>query len=143
MKISIINGPNLNLLGRRERKIYGDMTFESFFQKLKAEFSDIDLEYFQSNVEGELVSFVQQAGKSSDGIILNAAGYTHTSVVLADAVGSIDTPVIEVHISNILAREKYRHTSLIAPWCRGSLFGFGLNGYILALHAFVNRFVTK
>ncbi len=143
MKVTIINGPNLNLLGSREEAIYGKETLESFMEVLKGKFPDDIFVYKQSNIEGEIVNYIQEAGKSSDGIILNAAGYTHTSVAIADAVGSIDIPVVEVHISNILAREEYRHISLVAPKCAGSLFGFGLDGYRLAATALREIITSK
>lgn len=137
MKIQIINGPNLNLLGIREKSIYGDSNFESFFEELKSKYSIIDLEYFQSNVEGEIINKLHEVGFSYDGIILNAGGYTHTSVAIADAIAGINTPVVEVHISNIYAREEYRHVSLTGKNCKGVLTGFGLNGYRLALESFL------
>lgn len=135
MVITIINGPNLNLLGKREKHIYGNMSFEDYLVELKAVFPGINLRYFQSNVEGQIIEALQQAAIESEAIIINAAAYTHTSVSIADAVASSEVPVIEVHISNILAREEYRHKSLIAPHCSGSLFGFGLDGYRLAVEA--------
>lgn len=138
MKIIIINGPNLNLLGKREPGIYGNETFESFFEKLSKEFSGVTLEYYQSNVEGELINQLQATGFSYDGIILNAGGYTHTSVALADAVAAISTPVIEVHISNIFAREEYRHISLLSKHCIGIISGLGLNGYRCAVQHFIS-----
>lgn len=141
MRIAIINGPNLNLLGKREKDIYGEKSFEIFFDEFAKVYPDHSFSYMQSNVEGEIVSLLHEADLQSDGIILNAAGYTHTSVSIADAVAAISTPVIEVHISNILAREEFRHTSLIASGCAGSLFGFGLNGYRLAIEAFVKNFI--
>ena len=137
MKIIIINGPNLNLLGTREKDIYGTETFESYFEKLKELFQVIDLAYYQSNVEGELINKLHAAGFSYDGIILNAGGYTHTSVAIADAVASIKSPVIEVHISNVYSREEYRHISLIAKNCKGVIAGFGLDSYRLAVEAFL------
>lgn len=137
MKIQIINGPNLNLLGIREKSIYGDSNFESFFEELKSKYTIIDLEYFQSNVEGEIINKLHEVGFSYDGIILNAGGYTHTSVAIADAIAGINTPVVEVHISNIYAREEYRHVSLTGKNCKGVLTGFGLNGYRLALESFL------
>jgi 3-dehydroquinate dehydratase-2 len=136
MKIIIINGPNLNLLGKREPEIYGNESFDYFFEILKKEFPDFFLEYYQSNIEGEIINKLHEVGFSYDGIILNAGGYTHTSVAIADAVKSISTAVVEVHISNIFAREAYRHISLIAPNCKGSIIGFGLNGYRMALQSF-------
>lgn len=135
MLISIVNGPNLNLLGKREKDIYGTETFESFFEKLSSDYQSVTFRYFQSNIEGELVNLIQDEGSRSDGIILNAAGYTHSSVSIADAVAAISIPVIEVHISNILNREEYRHKSLIAAHSSGCLFGFGLDGYRLAVEA--------
>lgn len=138
MKITIINGPNLNLLGTREKDIYGSIRFEDYFLELKNEFKDIELDYFQSNIEGEIIDKLHNIGFSDNGIILNAGGYTHTSVSIADAIKSIETPVIEVHISNILTREPFRHVSLIAPNCKGSIFGFGLKGYKLAILSFLN-----
>lgn len=132
MKIAIINGPNLNLLGKREKEIYGGESFEEYLEKLRAWFPDIRFVVYQSNIEGELVDYLQQADGVYDGVILNAGGYTHTSVAIADAVKAISLPVVEVHVSNILAREDFRHISLIAPSSRGSLFGFGLAGYRLA-----------
>lgn len=137
MKIIIINGPNLNLLGKREEGIYGNVSFEEYFCSLKDKFPDVSLEYYQSNIEGEIINKLHHVGFSYDGIILNAAGYTHTSVSIADAIKSIKTPVVEVHISNILSRETFRHNSLIAPNCKGSIFGFGLKGYELAISSFL------
>jgi 3-dehydroquinate dehydratase-2 len=130
MKILILNGPNLNLLGSREEQIYGNQTFEAYFEGLKKQYN-YDLSYLQSNVEGELINFLQQS--EHDGIILNAGGYTHTSVALRDCIKAIQVPVIEVHISNIAARETFRHESLLSPVCEGCIFGFGLKGYELAL----------
>lgn len=135
MIITIINGPNLNLQGNREKDIYGDKSFEDYFKELKNTYPEVDFRYFQSNLEGEIINALQEAGDEAQGIILNAAAYTHTSVSIADAVAAIHVPVIEVHISNILSREDYRHKSLIAPHCKGSLFGFGLDGYRLATEA--------
>lgn len=134
-EISIINGPNLNLLGQREVSIYGTETFEDYLAKLKKKFPEINISYFQSNVEGEIVTQIQK-DSNKDGIIINAGAYTHTSIAIADAISAIKTPVIEVHISNILAREEYRHKSFLSPVCQGSLFGFGLKGYELALYVF-------
>lgn len=134
-EISIINGPNLNLLGQREVSIYGTETFEDYLAKLKKKFPEINISYFQSNVEGEIVTQIQK-DSNKDGIIINAGAYTHTSIAIADAIAAIQTPVIEVHISNILAREEYRHKSFLSPVCQGSLFGFGLKGYELALYVF-------
>ncbi|HDZ40185.1 MAG TPA: 3-dehydroquinate dehydratase [Bacteroidetes bacterium] len=138
MIITIVNGPNLNLLGNRENEIYGNIRFEDYLLKLKRAFPEVDFMYFQSNAEGEIINAIQEASVKGEGIILNAAGYTHTSVSVADAVAACPVPVIEVHISNILGREEYRHKSLIAPHCRGSLFGFGLDGYRLAAEALMN-----
>jgi 3-dehydroquinate dehydratase-2 len=132
----IINGPNLNLLGRREVDVYGATSFETFFESLQQEFPHLKLHYYQSNVEGELINYLHSIGFSSDGILLNAGGYTHTSVAIADAVAAIKTPVVEVHISNIFAREEFRHTSLFAKNCVGSINGFGLKSYTLALQSF-------
>lgn len=137
MKITIINGPNLNLLGQREKEIYGEESFEDYFIKLKNKYPNIELDYYQSNIEGELINKLQEKGFSNNGIILNAGGYTHTSVSIADAIKSIKTPVVEVHISNIINREPYRHISLIAPNCKGSIFGFGLQSYLLAIESFL------
>jgi 3-dehydroquinate dehydratase-2 len=141
MKIIIINGPNLNLLGTREQDIYGTQSFESYLEELRKLFPVINLNYYQSNVEGEIINKLHEAGfadnKGYDGIILNAGGYTHTSVAITDAVAAIRTPVIEVHLSNILAREEYRHISLIAKNCKGSISGFGLDSYRLAVEAFL------
>ena len=133
MKIIIINGPNLNLLGKREPEIYGSKTFEDVFVELQAKYNSVALEYFQSNIEGEIIDKLHEVGFEYDGIILNAAAYTHTSVGIGDAVKGIETPVIEVHISNVHAREQFRHTSYIAPNAKGVLFGFGIKGYALAL----------
>ncbi|MFA6806280.1 MAG: type II 3-dehydroquinate dehydratase [Bacteroidales bacterium] len=137
MKLIIINGPNLNLLGIREKDIYGGISFEDYFQNLIKDFPQIELEYYQSNIEGEIINKLHEIGFKYNGIILNAGGYTHSSVSIADAVKSIEAPVIEVHISNILSREPFRHTSLIAPNCQGSIFGFGLKGYALAIKSFL------
>jgi 3-dehydroquinate dehydratase II len=137
MKIIIINGPNLNLLGKREPEKYGSQTFEDYLLSLKKSFPEIDFHYFQSNVEGELINEIQRVGFSFDGIILNAGGYTHTSVAISDAIASVKTPVIEVHITNIMAREEFRHSSLIARSCAGSVAGFGLDSYRLAVEAII------
>ena len=137
MRILILNGPNLNLLGIRENSIYGSMDFESYFETLKARFPEIDFEYFQSNVEGLLIDKLHEKGFSAEGIILNAGGYTHTSVALSDAIAAIKTPVVEVHISNVFAREDFRHTSLIAGKCKGSISGFGLDSYRIAVESFL------
>jgi 3-dehydroquinate dehydratase-2 len=138
MKLLIINGPNLNLLGTREKDIYGDTSFEKFFTGLKQKHSGTELHYFQSNVEGELINKLHEAGFSFDGIILNAGAYTHTSIAIADAVAAIKTPVIEVHISNIFAREDYRHVSYLGKHCKGSISGFGLKGYEMAVSQFLS-----
>jgi 3-dehydroquinate dehydratase-2 len=134
MKILIINGPNLNLLGKREPEVYGKTSFEEYLEELKLEFNGTELFYFQSNLEGELINKIQEAADSFDGIVLNAGGYTHTSVALSDAVAASEIPVIEVHISNILRREEFRHVSLIAPHAAGSIVGFGLQSYALAIY---------
>ena len=134
-KIIIINGPNLNLLGKREPNIYGNHSFDQFLVKLKSSFDQFEIEYFQSNVEGELINKLQEVGFSFDGIVFNAGGYTHTSVAIADAVAAIKTSVIEVHISNVYSREEYRHQSLMAKNCKGVIAGFGLESYRLALFA--------
>lgn len=133
MKIQIINGPNLNLLGIREPGVYGNMGFEEYLQILKAKYTDIEISYYQSNVEGELINKLHEVGFSYDGIILNGGAYTHTSVAIADAIAAINTPVIEVHISNIYAREEFRHVSLTGKNCKGVLTGFGMDGYRLAI----------
>lgn len=137
MKIMIINGPNLNLLGKRETTIYGDKDFESYFQELKKKFESLELRYFQSNIEGELINELQRVGFSYDGIILNAGAFTHTSIAIADAVAAIKTPVIEVHISNIFSREDFRHVSYLGAKCKGSISGFGLKSYELAVKSFL------
>ena len=137
MKIAIINGPNLNLLGKREPEIYGNVGFDEYLDGLKKRYPKIDFNYFQSNIEGELINEIQKAGFSADGIILNAGGFTHTSIALADAVASIKSPVIEVHISNIFSREDFRHVSYLGKYCKGSISGFGLKGYEMALGEFL------
>lgn len=134
MKIIIINGPNLNLLGTRERTVYGSESFECYFERLKQKFNDIELEYYQSNVEGELINKLHEVGFSYDGIVFNGGGYTHTSVAISDAIAAISAPVAEVHISNIHAREEFRHLSLITKECAGMITGFGLKGYDMALY---------
>jgi len=139
MKLIIINGPNLNLLGTREKSVYGNRTFDDYFTELKLKFPLTTLEYFQSNVEGEIINKLHEKGFSFDGIILNAGGYTHTSVAIADAVAAIKTPVIEVHISNVYAREDYRHVSLMAKNCKGVIAGFGLDSYRLAVESFIKQ----
>lgn len=137
-KIIIINGPNLNLLGKREPEIYGSVSFDSYYQSLKDNFPSLDLHYFQSNIEGEIINKIQEIGFDFDGIILNAAAYTHTSVGIADAVRSIKTPLVEVHISNTISREDYRHISYIAPHAKGIIMGFGLKSYDLAINSFIS-----
>jgi 3-dehydroquinate dehydratase-2 len=139
MKLIIINGPNLNLLGKREPEIYGSQTFEEFFRALQLKFKDVELVYFQSNIEGEIIDKLHEVGFDYDGVILNAAAYTHTSVGIGDAVKGISTPVVEVHISNIYARESFRHESLLAPVCEGSIVGLGLFGYDLAISFFMKK----
>lgn len=137
-KIIIINGPNLNLLGKREPDIYGEMTFEEFYEDIREVYSDeVALSYYQSNVEGELIGKIQEVGFSYHGIVLNAGGYTHTSVALRDAICAVKTPVVEVHISNIFAREEFRQHSLLSAVCRGVISGFGLESYVLALDSFL------
>ena len=139
MKFMVINGPNLNLLGTREKSIYGETTFEDFFKQLKGEFSEITLEYYQSNVEGELINKLHEIGFEYQGVVLNAGGYTHTSVALSDAIAAIDSPVVEVHISNVHARESFRHQSLISKNCIGVIAGFGMDSYKLALTYLTRR----
>jgi 3-dehydroquinate dehydratase-2 len=139
MQIQIINGPNLNLLGKRETSVYGHQSFEEFFEELKKRFPQIELHYYQSNVEGELVNKIHEVGFSFDGIIINAGAYTHTSVAIHDALGGIKTPAVEVHISNVYAREEFRHKSLITSKCVGMMTGFGMEGYALALQYFMTR----
>ena len=136
MNILIINGPNLNLLGKRERSVYGDSSFETYLSKLRAQYPQYQIDYFQSNIEGELIDAIHKNGfGQADGIILNAGAYTHTSIALSDAIRSVTVPVIEVHISNIHARESYRHVWMIAAACKGSIIGFGLDSYRLAVEA--------
>lgn len=135
MKILIINGPNLNLLGVREPGIYGKASMESYLPKLQARYPDIDIEYYQSNIEGELINKMQEVGFSYDGIVLNAGAYTHTSIALLDCIRSLRTPVVEVHISNVNDREEYRRHSVIGPGCKGTIQGFGLDSYRLAIEA--------
>ncbi len=139
MKIQIINGPNLNLLGKREPETYGKQSFEEYFEKLKARFPDVELHYYQSNVEGELINKLHEVGFSYDGIILNAGAYTHTSVAIHDAIAGIKTPVIEVHISNVYAREEFRHKSLITSKCIGLITGFGMDGYAMGIQHLFNK----
>lgn len=135
MKVIIINGPNLNLIGTREPDVYGNVSFDDYLTELNSLFPDIDIVYFQSNIEGEIINKIHETGFAFDGIILNAGGYSHTSVAISDAIASITSPVIEVHISNIFAREQFRHTSLLSAKCKGLIIGFGLDSYRLALDA--------
>lgn len=137
MKIIIINGPNLNLLGKREPTIYGSQSFDDYFKILKTTYPDLELEYYQSNIEGELIDKLHKVGFAHDGIILNAGAYTHTSIAISDAIAAISTPVIEVHISNIHQREEYRHKSIISAHCIGMISGFGMNSYNLACQHFI------
>ncbi len=139
MKIQIVNGPNLNLLGKREPETYGTESFESYFEKLKQRFPDVHLDYFQSNVEGELINKLHESGFAYDGIVLNAGAYTHTSVAIHDAIGAIKAPVVEVHISNVYAREDFRHKSLITSKCAGLITGFGIEGYAMAIGYFRSK----
>ena len=136
MTIQIINGPNLNLLGVREPDVYGSMSFDDFLPRLRACFPDVQIDYFQSNIEGELIDKLQAVGFQCDGIVLNAAAYTHTSIALADCIRAISAPVVEVHISNVHQREAFRHQSMIAAACRGVICGFGLDSYRLAIESF-------
>ncbi|NRB60499.1 MAG: type II 3-dehydroquinate dehydratase [Winogradskyella sp.] len=136
-KLIIINGPNLNLLGKREPEIYGGETFDSFLEKIQSKYVNVQIDYFQSNIEGELINKIQEVGFSYDGIVLNAAAYTHTSVGIGDAIKAIETPVVEVHISNTFAREAFRHQSYISPNAKGVILGFGLQSYILAIESFL------
>ncbi|WP_250432352.1 type II 3-dehydroquinate dehydratase [Hanstruepera flava] len=136
-KLIIINGPNLNLLGKREPNIYGSLTFNEFFDTIKSKYSDVTLEHFQSNIEGELIDKLHEVGFEYDGVILNAAAYTHTSVSIGDAVAAIDAPVVEVHISNTFNREEFRHQSFVAPHAKGVIVGFGLQSYELAIQSFL------
>jgi 3-dehydroquinate dehydratase-2 len=138
MKLLILNGPNLNLLGTRETSVYGNQPFADYFKTLQINYSTLELVYYQSNVEGDLINKLHEVGFSYDGIILNAGGYTHTSVALRDAIAAIKTPTVEVHISNVFAREDFRHVSLIAPKCKGSISGFGMDSYRLAIESFIN-----
>lgn len=137
MKILIINGPNLNLLGKREPTIYGSLTFDKFFVDLKTKYPNVDLEYYQSNIEGEIIDKLHEVGFLNDGIILNAGAYTHTSIAIGDAIKGIESPVIEVHISNVHSREDFRHISYIAPNAKGVIAGFGLQSYELAIESFL------
>ena len=137
MNVQIINGPNLNLLGVREKSIYGDASFETYLTSLKARFPDVTISYYQSNVEGEIINKLHEVGFSYDGIILNAGAYTHTSVGIADAIAGINTPVVEVHISNVYKREDFRHHSYLSPNCKGIIVGFGLDGYRLGIESLI------
>ena len=137
MNLIIINGPNLNLLGKREPEIYGNETFENYLNKLKSKFQQINFSYFQSNIEGEIIDKIQEYGFNHDGIILNAGAYTHTSIGIGDAVKAINTPVVEVHISNTFSRETFRHQSFISPNAKGVVIGFGLKSYDLAVESFL------
>lgn len=143
MKILIINGPNLNLLGKREPEIYGNKGFDAYYESLTKIYDDVEFDYYQSNVEGFIIDALHAADGKYDGVVLNAGGYTHTSVALADAIGGIDVPVVEVHISCILAREEFRHKSLIAPKCAGSIMGFGLDSYRLGVEALRIKFSER
>jgi 3-dehydroquinate dehydratase-2 len=137
MHLLILNGPNLNLLGQREPEVYGNQSFDSYFDELKLQFSTVKLDYFQSNVEGEIINKLQEVGFSYDGIILNAGAYTHTSVAISDCIKAITSPVIEVHISNTFSRETFRHQSYISPNAKGVIIGFGLKSYALAIQSFL------
>ncbi|MCH2032993.1 MAG: type II 3-dehydroquinate dehydratase [Tenacibaculum sp.] len=136
-KLIIINGPNLNLLGKREPEIYGSKTFTEYFEELKSKFPEVELEYFQSNIEGEIINKLHEVGFNYDGVVLNAAAYTHTSVGIGDAIKGISTPVVEVHISNVHSREDFRHVSYIAGNAKGVITGFGLDSYVLAIQSFL------
>jgi len=137
MKIQIINGPNLNLLGVREKSIYGSASFEDYLKELKAQFTDVQIDYYQSNVEGELINKLHEVGFSYNGIVINAGAYTHTSIAIADAIAAINTPVIEVHISNVYKREEFRHQSMLAANCKGVIAGFGMDSYRLGVEHFI------
>lgn len=138
MKIQIINGPNLNLLGVREKSIYGNSSFEDYLSELRKRFADIQIDYYQSNIEGEIINKIHEVGFSYDGIVLNAGAYTHTSVAIADAIAAVNTPVIEVHISNVYKREDFRHHSMLAASCKGVIAGFGMDSYRLAIENLIN-----
>lgn len=140
MKIAIINGPNLNLLGKREPEKYGKASFGDFLVNVRKHYPEIEIEYFQSNIEGEIINEIHRTGFTHNGIILNAGGYTHTSVAITDAISSVKAPVIEVHITNVAAREDFRHTSLIGRTCAGTISGFGLDSYRLAIEALIEKF---
>ena len=139
MQIIIINGPNLNLLGTREPDTYGDTSFQIYFEQLKTVFPTLEIHYYQSNIEGEIINKLHEVGFTYDGIVLNAGGYTHTSVAISDAIAAIEVPVVEVHISNVHARENYRHHSLLAKNCRGVVTGFGLKSYEMAVDSFLSK----
>lgn len=139
MQIIIINGPNLNLLGNREPDTYGDTSFQIYFEQLKTVFPTLEIHYYQSNVEGEIINKLHEVGFTYDGIVLNAGGYTHTSVAISDAIAAIEVPVVEVHISNVHAREDYRHHSLLAKNCKGVVTGFGLKSYEMAIDSFLSK----
>ena len=139
MKLAIINGPNLNLLGNRQPQYYGHMNFDTYLENLKKKYKKIELNYFQSNREGDIIDLIHKADERHDGIVLNAGAYTHTSIAIADAIQAVNIPVVEVHISNIYAREQFRHTSFIAPYCRGVITGFGLMSYELAIESFIRE----
>jgi 3-dehydroquinate dehydratase-2 len=137
MKIQIINGPNLNLVGKRQPDLYGKMSMDEYFIYLRKRFPDIQIDYFSSNIEGELIDKIQEVGFSYDGIVINAGGYTHTSVSIADALAAVEIPAVEVHITNVVGREEYRHVSFIATVCKGSIMGFGLDSYRLGIEALI------
>jgi 3-dehydroquinate dehydratase II len=139
MKISIINGPNLNLLGKREPSVYGTQTFEAYYEGLKTSFPEVQFDYFQSNIEGELINRLHEVGFTADAILLNAGAYTHTSVAIGDAIKGINSPVVEIHISNTFAREDFRHTSFITPVAKGLIIGFGMDSYRLGVESIVGR----
>ncbi len=142
MKISIINGPNLNLLGKREPSVYGTQTFEAYYEGLKTNFPEVQFDYFQSNIEGELINRLHEVGFTADAILLNAGAYTHTSVAIGDAIKGINSPVVEIHISNTFAREDFRHTSFITPVAKGLIIGFGMDSYRLGVESIVGRTST-
>lgn len=135
MKIQIINGPSLNLIGKRQPSMYGETPFDSFLKNLKKRYTDVQIDYFQSNIEGEIIDKIQEVGFTYTGIVINAGGYTHTSVSIADALSAIETPAVEIHITNILGRDEYRHVSFVANACSGSIMGFGLDSYRLGIEA--------
>jgi len=137
MKILVLNGPNINLVGKREPSIYGAKSMDDYYKELVARFSQVELEYFQSNIEGELINKIHEVGFSYDGIVLNAGAYTHTSIALQDAIRAVTCPVVEVHISNVMQREDFRHVSMIGPACKGTIMGFGMDSYRLAIEALI------